>query len=95
VISVFCALQDYHSFRCYCANLRHLTQGAGEVLRGTLNSAVERSLNQPPEVVQHYRDIAYDGKREIKDGHRPGHHMGPTGGSARPMPAVDERTTNL
>jgi hypothetical protein len=68
-------------------------QGAGEVLRGGLNTAVDRLAQQPTEVVQQSRNVALQGRQEMHQAHRPGQ----TGGSVerRPLPSVDERTRIL
>ncbi|MCJ1478186.1 hypothetical protein MMC13_006862 [Lambiella insularis] len=72
----------------------HGIHGAGEVLRGTFNSAIDRGLNQPSDVVDYNRNVALNGRQEINSqpGHRMGHHIRRRSGSANPLPAVDERT---
>ncbi|MCJ1385738.1 hypothetical protein MMC17_008861 [Xylographa soralifera] len=75
----------------------HGIHGAGEVLRGTLNSAVDRTMNQPPEVVAQNQAIASNGRQEISNqpGNRMAHHVRRRSGNAGSLPAVDERTRIL
>lgn len=48
--------------------LRHTIQGAGETLRGTVNSAVDRRFNEQPATVAAHQQIAEQGRREIETG---------------------------
>ena len=43
-------------------------QGAGETLRGTLNSSVDRRFNAPPDKVAQHEQVANVGQQEISGG---------------------------
>ena len=43
-------------------------QGAGETVRGTFNSAVDRRFNQPPDQVAAHNQTANSGRMEMDSG---------------------------
>ena len=51
--------------RCVLTGLK----GAGETLRGTFNSAVDRRFNAPPEQIAAHNQVAQGGRAEIDSGH--------------------------
>ena len=57
------------SYSEYEANM--IIQGAGETLRGTVNSAVDRRFKAPPEQVAAHNQVAQAGREEIETGRMP------------------------
>lgn len=43
-------------------------QGAGETLRGSLNRAVDKRFNAPPESIAAHQQVANSGRSEIESG---------------------------
>ena len=43
-------------------------QGAGETLRGTFNSTIDRRFQAPPETLQNHNNIINSGRAEIESG---------------------------